>query len=215
MKPHWINLTEKNELLEKYLVPKISRQAAELGWERRSGCKGDQATKDAAITDHLSLVRKVPLVPEPLDMPCFYVGIQCSCLCGHWTLAIFTSTTMFQRICKLSGQTNLVGQRSQAQAESTCLCLSCQELMKTGIWPFSVSEERLHQASQSVRLPNHRKTISMLREAKKEAIPISLSVSCWFWFLPLNFGHIEASRNYIFPKLKWSNLSEMLSIPPL
>lgn len=101
-------------------------------------------------------------------MPCWVAGIQWSCYCGHWTVAIFTSTTLFLRICKLSvqrhclGQANLTGKvEIPGLGFVTCLCLSCQGSMRTWIWPFQFQKKDLTRPYKESDCLTHKRTILM------------------------------------------------------
>ena len=138
---------------------------------RKSG-QGKRETRQPGIKppEHhaLSLVRKLSLVRGPLDMPCWVAGIRWSCRCGHWTLAIFTTTTLFLRICKLSvqkhclGQANLTGKvEIPGWGFVTCPCLSCQGFMRTWIWPFQFQKKDLTRPYKESDCRTHRRTISI------------------------------------------------------
>lgn len=108
------------------------------------------------------------LVRGPLDMPCWVAGIRWSCHCGHWTVAVFTTTTLFLRICKLSvpkhclGQANLTGKvEIPGSGFVTRPCLSCQGFMRTWIWPFQFQKKDLTRPYKESDCRTHRRTISI------------------------------------------------------
>ena len=71
---------------------------------------------------------------------------------------------------------------------------------------------RLYQALQAVRLPNHRKTISVLISHKSKQY-LSHCLSPWFWSLFLLWCWSHGSFKLLyFPK--WSKFSELLFVPP-